>query len=77
MTYQYKLKQKDVEKLGFEFNSKARKYFALQNGWNGEFEGVYMTILIDGMRYDKEVIEGQRMSERQKEYIVKRCESIG
>jgi hypothetical protein len=77
MTYQYKLKQKDVEKLGVVFNNKARKYFALQDGWNGEFKGVYMTILIDGIRYDKEVVSGLKMSERQKEYISKRCESIG
>jgi hypothetical protein len=77
MTYQYKLKQKDVEKLGFVFNDKARKYFALQNGWNGEFQGVFMTIMIDGFRHDKELISGLKMSERQKEYIMKRCESIG
>jgi hypothetical protein len=77
MTYQYKLKQKDVEKLGFIFNDKARKYFALQNGWNGQFEGVYMTILVDGIRYDKELIGGLKMTDRQKEYIMKRCESIG
>lgn len=77
MDYTYKLEKKDVQKLGIVFNDKARKYFAIQNGWNGDFKGVYMTILIDGFRHDKELLKGERMSERQKEYISKRCKSIG
>ena len=74
MVYTYKLERKHVEKLGFIFNEKARKYFAVQNGWNGEFQGVFMTILKDGFRYDMELLKGSKMTDRQKEFIMKRCE---
>jgi hypothetical protein len=77
MTYTYILERKHVEKLGFVFDDKARKYFAIQNGWNGEFQGVFKTTMKDGLRYDYELISGSNMTERQKEFIIKRCESRG
>lgn len=77
MVYTYILEKKHVEKLGFVFEDKARKYFAVQNGWNGEFQGVFKTVLKDGFRYDYELIGGAKMTERQKEFIMKRCECRG
>ena len=77
MEYQYILEKKHIEKLGFTFDDKARKYFAIQSGWNGQFQGIYKTVLKQGIRYDLEVVKGSEMTERQQEFIIKRCESRG
>lgn len=76
MIYKYELLEKDIKKIGLQLMENTKKYFAVQNGWNGKFEGVYGITFKNSFRFDMELVDGLKMTEKQIDYIIKKCNCI-